>query len=76
MGSWWQHEVVAAGRLPLGLCFLAFVVTFVSTRTITRLIRDGRGPFRNNVTASGTHVPAMTRIAGDYGYTLAELRKL
>ena len=56
MGSWWQHEVVAAGKLPLGLCFLAFVVTFVSTRTITRLIRDGRGPFRNNVTASGTHV--------------------
>jgi len=56
MGSWWDHEVVAAGKLPLGLCFLAFVVTFVSTRTITRLIRDGRGPFRNNVTASGTHV--------------------
>ena len=35
---------MAAGAL--GLCFLAFVVTFVSTRTITRLIRDGRGPFR------------------------------
>jgi hypothetical protein len=55
MGSWWQHEVVAAGKLPLGLCFLAFVLTFVSTRTITRLIRDGRGPFRN-ITASGTHI--------------------
>src|ERR1700685_3173584 len=56
MGSWWHRDVIAAGKLPLGLCFLAFVVTFVSTRTITRLIRDGRGPFRNNVTASGTHV--------------------
>jgi hypothetical protein len=29
------------------LCFVSFVVTFVSTRAITRLIRDGRGPFRN-----------------------------
>lgn len=38
------------------LCFLAFVLTFVTTRTITRLIRDGRGPFRNNVTSSGVHV--------------------
>ncbi|MGD0701468.1 MAG: hypothetical protein ABSA02_16490 [Trebonia sp.] len=33
------------------LCFLAFVVTFALTRTITRMIRDGRGPFRNQVTA-------------------------
>ncbi len=55
MGSWWQRDVIAAGKLPLGLCFLAFVLTFVSTRTITRLIRDGRGPFRN-ITASGTHI--------------------
>src|ERR1700734_4421687 len=56
MGSWWHRDVIAAGKLPLGLCFLAFVVTFASTRTITRLIRDGRGPFRNQVTASGTHI--------------------
>ncbi len=55
MGSWWHRDVIAAGRLPLGLCLLAFVLTFASTRTITRLIRDGRGPFRN-ITASGTHV--------------------
>ncbi|MGA2827716.1 MAG: hypothetical protein ABSF03_16580 [Streptosporangiaceae bacterium] len=56
MASWWHRDVIAAGKLPLMLCFLAFVVTFVSTRTITRLIRDGRGPFRNQVTASGTHI--------------------
>ena len=56
MGSWWHRDVIAAGKLPLGLCFLAFVVTFASTRTITRLIRDGRGPFRNQITASGTHI--------------------
>src|SRR6201996_9690458 len=55
MLSWWHRDVIAAGKLPLMLCFVSFVVTFVSTRTITRLIRDGRGPFRN-VTAGGTHV--------------------
>jgi hypothetical protein len=55
MLSWWHRDVIAAGKLPLMLCFVSFVVTFVSTRTITRLIRDGRGPFRN-VTAGGTHI--------------------
>jgi hypothetical protein len=56
MASWWHRDVIAAGKLPLMLCFLAFVVTFVLTRTITRMIRAGRGPFRNQVTASGTHI--------------------
>jgi hypothetical protein len=55
MLSWWHRDVIAAGKLPLMLCFVSFVVTFVSTRTITRLIRDGRGPFRN-VTLGKTHV--------------------
>jgi hypothetical protein len=56
MVAWWHRDVIAAGKLPLMLCFLAFVSTFVLTRTITRMIRDGRGPFRNQVTASGTHI--------------------
>src|SRR5271156_1377320 len=56
MVSWWHRDVIAAGKLPLMLCFLAFVVTFVLTRTITRMIRNGRGPFRNHVTASGVHI--------------------
>ena len=56
MVSWWQREVVAAVKLPLMLCFLAFVVTFVLTRMVTRMIRSGRGPFRNQVTASGVHI--------------------
>jgi hypothetical protein len=56
MASWWHREVIASGKLPLMLCFLAYVVTFAATRTITRMIRDGRGPFRNQVTASGTHI--------------------
>jgi hypothetical protein len=55
MLSWWHRDVIAAGKLPLMLCFVSFVLTFVSTRSITRLIRDGRGPFRN-VTAGGTHI--------------------
>ena len=43
------------GRLPLFLLFLAFVVTFVITRAITRLIRAGKGPFRDNV-SGGLHI--------------------
>ena len=35
MSSWWHRDVIAAGKLPLMLCFLAFVVTFAVTRTIT-----------------------------------------
>ena len=35
---------------------LAFVVTFAATRAIVRSIRAGRGPFRNNVSAGGTHI--------------------
>jgi len=56
MISWWHRDVIAAGKLPLMLCFAAFVVTFILTRTITRLIRDGRGPFRNQITSGGTHI--------------------
>jgi hypothetical protein len=56
MVSWWQRDVTAAGKLPVMLLFLAFVVTFAVTRLITRMIRSGRGPFRNQVTASGTHI--------------------
>ena len=43
-------------RLPIFLCLLAFVVTFVATRGVTRMIRAGIGPFRNNVSSSGVHV--------------------
>jgi hypothetical protein len=43
-------------NVPLLVCFAAFVVTFLTTRTITRMIRAGKGPFRDNVSASGLHV--------------------
>ena len=54
--GWWQRNIVEPGKLPLLLFAVAFVVTFLATRTITRLIRAGRGPFRNNVTSSGLHI--------------------
>lgn len=53
---WWHRDIIGAHKLPLMLCFLAFVATFLVTRTITRLIRGGKGPFRDQVTASGTHI--------------------
>ena len=56
MGSWWHRDVVEAGKLALTLCLLSFVATFVVTRTITRLIRAGKGPFRNRVSRNGLHI--------------------
>jgi hypothetical protein len=56
MGDWWHREVIEPGKLPLLLCAAAFVVTFLATRAITRMIRAGVGPFRDNVSAGGTHV--------------------
>jgi hypothetical protein len=43
-------------NVPLLVCFGAFVLTFLVTRTITRMIRAGRGPFHDNVSGSGVHV--------------------
>jgi len=54
--SWPVGDFVDDGRLPLFVCFVAFVITFVTTRVVTRMIRADRGPFKNDVTASGTHI--------------------
>ena len=54
--DWVQRELVDSGRLPLFLCFAAFLVTFVTTRVVTRMIRADRGPFKDNVSSSGLHV--------------------
>jgi hypothetical protein len=54
--DWWQRDILEPGKLALLLCFAAFVITFLTTRGITRAIRAGRGPFRDNVSAGGTHV--------------------
>ena len=44
---------MAAGQVPFLLLFLSFLLTFVTTRTITRMIRAGVGPFRNNFSSMG-----------------------
>ncbi|MEU9110437.1 hypothetical protein AB0D04_01250 [Streptomyces sp. NPDC048483] len=55
MGHWWYRNIVEPGKLPLLLALASFVLTFLVTRVITRLIRAGRGPFRN-LTPGGVHV--------------------
>lgn len=53
--GFWHRTVIEPGKLPLLLLFVAFIATFLVTRTITRLIRAGKGPFRN-VAVGGTHL--------------------
>jgi len=55
MGHWWYRNIVEPGKLPLLLALASFVLSFLVTRTITRLIRAGHGPFRN-IDTGGTHV--------------------
>ncbi|MDX6345245.1 MAG: hypothetical protein QOF84_35 [Streptomyces sp.] len=55
MGHWWYRNIVEPGKLPLLLALASFLLTFAITRTITRLIRAGKGPFRN-VTPGGVHI--------------------
>lgn len=71
MGHWLQRNVLEPGKLPLLLALSAFVLTFVITRTVTRLIRAGKGPF-GNVEAGGLHihhvVPGVVlTVAGGFG---------
>ncbi|MFF0832931.1 MULTISPECIES: hypothetical protein [unclassified Streptomyces] len=55
MGHWWERNILEPGKFPLLLALAAFVLTFLVTRVITRLIRAGRGPF-GNVRAGGLHI--------------------
>jgi hypothetical protein len=55
LNVWWHDEVVYGYKGPLLLSFTAFVVTFIATRTITRLIRAGKGPF-HNMSSGGVHM--------------------
>ncbi|MFD7552381.1 hypothetical protein [Streptomyces sp. NPDC059816] len=54
-GGWWHREIVEPGKLPLLLALVSFVLTFAVTRLVTRMIRAGKGPFRN-VTPGGLHI--------------------
>ncbi|MET9431830.1 MULTISPECIES: hypothetical protein [unclassified Streptomyces] len=55
MGHWFYRNIVEPGKLPLLVALSSFVLTFLLTRTVTRLIRAGKGPFRN-VTPGGLHI--------------------
>ncbi|MYV41234.1 hypothetical protein GT030_20790 [Streptomyces sp. SID1328] len=55
MGHWWERNILEPGKLPLLLALFSFVLTFVVTRIIVRLIRAGKGPF-GNVQAGGMHI--------------------
>lgn len=55
MGHWWERNIVEPGKLPLFLALSSFILTFLITRTITRLIKAGRGPFRD-VSPGGLHI--------------------
>jgi hypothetical protein len=55
MGDWFYRNITEPGKLPMLLALASFVLTFLATRTVTRLIRAGRGPFRN-IASGGTHI--------------------
>jgi hypothetical protein len=55
MGHWLHRNIVEPGKLPLLLALASFVLTFVITRVVVRLIRAGKGPF-GNVKAGGVHI--------------------
>lgn len=55
MGDIWTGNVDSASKLPLLLCMIAFIATFVITRIIVRMIRAGRGPFTDN-SVGGVHI--------------------
>ncbi len=52
VSDWWYRNVVEPGKLPLLLALVSFVGAFLVTRTVTRLIRAGKGPFRDISTGS------------------------
>lgn len=55
MADWWYRNITEPGKLPLLLALLSFVGCFLVTRTITRLIRAGKGPFRN-ISSGDVHI--------------------
>ncbi len=55
MGHWFYRNIVEPGKLPMLLALAAFVLTFLITRVVTRMIRAGKGPFRN-IRPGGMHI--------------------
>ncbi|WP_030327197.1 hypothetical protein [Streptomyces sp. NRRL B-3229] len=76
MGHWLHRNIVEPGKLPLLLALTAFVLTFLITRCVTRLIRAGKGPF-GNISTGGVHihhvVPGVVlSIVGGFGAVASE----
>jgi ABC-type multidrug transport system fused ATPase/permease subunit len=74
--GWLERNIIEPGKLPLLLALVSFVLTFLITRGITRLIRAGKGPFRNVSSSSGVHVHhvvpgVILTIAGGFGAVAA-----
>lgn len=64
---WFSHDVVAAGRLPLLCCLVAFILTFFVTRSFVRFIRHRTATGRptrwwhpRNVHIGGVHIHHVT----------------
>ncbi|MEU1281964.1 hypothetical protein [Streptomyces sp. NPDC005805] len=55
MGDWFYRNILEPGKLPMLLALVSFVLTFLITRVVVRMIRAGKGPFRN-VTPGGMHI--------------------
>jgi hypothetical protein len=56
VAEWYQREIIEAGKQPLAVLFLAFVVTFLFIRLSTRMIRAQVKWWPGNVTPGGMHV--------------------
>ncbi len=50
-----RERIIATGVGPAQMTLLAFLLTFLIVRTITHLIKAGRGPF-GNLSVGGTHL--------------------
>lgn len=55
MADWFRSTIVDPGKLPIFLCAVAFILTFVITRWIVKSIRAGTGHLKDNV-VGGLHI--------------------
>jgi hypothetical protein len=54
--AWYSREIIAPGKQPLAVLFLAFVVTFLFIRFSVRMIRAQVRWWPGNVSSGGTHL--------------------
>jgi hypothetical protein len=55
VADWFQRTVVDPGKLPIFLCAVAFIATFIITRWVVTTIRKGTGHLKDNV-VGGVHI--------------------